>query len=125
MKTYFAVTGMLCLILAAWLSARRLRAQFFGDIAVGTVVGHEARELDDSISYLSVVTYVDAAGKQHQFTSVAGGAAKTPTPGATVTVLYVPSDPAIAYISGFLHMWAAPVALLVLGAAGISSATGA
>jgi hypothetical protein len=122
MKTYLAIFGGLCLMFAAWLSARRLRAHFFGAIALGTVVGHEAREEDDSISYLPVVTYIDAAGKQHRFTSVAGGSARVPARGTTVTVRYLPSDPAVAYLTGFLHMWAAPAALLILGAAGIWSA---
>lgn len=122
MHAYLAVVGGLCLMLAAWLSARRFRAQFFGSVAVGTVVGHEARESDGSISHLPVVMYLDAAGEQHRFTSVAGDVAKTPASGTRVTVRYVPSAPDIAYISGFLHMWSAPVALFVLGVAGISSA---
>ena len=121
MRTYFAIIGVLCLMLAAWLAARRLRAQFFGAVAIGTVVGHEARESDDSISHLPIVIFVDAAGKQHRFTSVAGGVAKTQAPGTRVTVRYLPSVPAIAYVSGFLHMWSAPVALFVLGVAGISA----
>ncbi|MBY0409453.1 MAG: DUF3592 domain-containing protein [Burkholderiaceae bacterium] len=122
MQTYFAVVGVLCLMLAAWLSARRLRAQFFGAVASGTVAGHETRESDDSISYLPVVIYIDAAGKRHQFTSVAGGVTKLPVPGTRVTIRYLPSAPEIAYVSGFLHMWSAPVALFVLGVAGISAA---
>ena len=122
MRTYFAIVGVLCLMLASWLCARRLRAQLSGAVAIGTVVGHEARASDESLFHLPVVLYIDAAGKQHRFTSVAGSVAKTPAPGTQVTVRYLPSAPDIAYLSGFLHMWSAPVALFALGAAGIYSA---
>jgi hypothetical protein len=36
-----------------------------------------------------------------------------------VRVLYLPANPRRAYIDSFLHMWAAPVALALLGAAGL------
>lgn len=119
MKTFFAVIGVLCLLLAAWLWARRLRAQFSGAVAIGTVVGHEARESDDSVFHLPIVSFFDAAGKPRRFTSVAGGIARTPALGTAVTVRYLPASPEVAYIAGFLHMWSAPLALFVLGVAGL------
>ncbi|MFM9835804.1 MAG: DUF3592 domain-containing protein [Methylophilaceae bacterium] len=122
MKIYFAVVGVLFLILAAWLSFRRCRVLFFGAKSIGTVVGHQVRNSEDSIFQIPIVTYMDAMGKEHQFTSVAGGVAKTPATGARVTVRYLPSDPTIVYISSFLHMWAAPLSLIILGVAGVLSA---
>ena len=119
MAVYFAFVGSLCLVLAAWLFARRLRVQFFGAVATGSILGYEIREADDSMFYLPVVTYIDATGKQYQFTSVAGGTTKTPATGTMVTIRYLPSNPRHAYVAGFLPMWAAPLALSVLGAAGV------
>lgn len=119
MVVYLSLVGSICFAIAAWLFARRVRVQFFGLIATGRIVGHETREADDSIFYLPVVIYVDARGNQHQFTSVAGGTAKGKPASTMVTVRYLPENPKQAYVSGFLHMWAAPVALFVLGAVAV------
>ena len=86
MRIYFTTIGVLCLILAIWLCVRRLRAQFCGARAIGTITGYQARESEDSIFNLPVVTFVDAAGVQHKFVSVAGSTAKAPALGMTVTV---------------------------------------
>jgi hypothetical protein len=116
---FLSLVGSICFVLGAWLFARRLRVQFFGLVATGRIVGHETREADDSIFYLPVVIYIDARGKQHQFTSVAGGTSKSKAASTRVTVRYLLENPKQAYVSGFLHMWAAPAALCVLGAVGV------
>lgn len=119
MGAYFIVIGVICLACALWLLVRRLRVLFYGSVARGRVTGHEAREMEDAMSYLPVVIFEDAGGREHRFTSVAGWSVRRPPVGTTVRVRYLPSNPGIAYISSFLHMWAAPFALAVLGGCGV------
>jgi Protein of unknown function (DUF3592) len=120
LKTYFLVVGTMLLVLAMTLFYRRLSAMLQGVSVVGRVVDHEARTIDDSTSYLPVVEFNDAQGKQIRFTSVAGGSGRQPKVGAEVRVRYLRANPKIVYIQSFLHMWAAPVACAVLGLAAIS-----
>ena len=117
MRTYFAVVGVLCLAGAVWLTAWRLRVLLFGMVAQGTVIGHEAREIEESKSYIPVVSFYDQKGVEFRFTAVAGGGRRWPAVGALVPVRYLPSDPGLAYIGSFLHMWAAPLACVALGIA--------
>jgi hypothetical protein len=120
MRIYFALIGAVCLACAFWLLMRRVRVFLYGTATVGRVVAHEARETDESLSYLPVVTFRDANGIERRFTSVAGRSERLPAEGREVRIRYLPSDPKQAYIASFLHMWAAPFALAVLGTAGIS-----
>ena len=115
MKTYLAAVGVAMLILAAILFIRRLSALLRGASALGRVQGHEVRTFDEEVSYLPIVEFTDSRGHLHRFTSVAGGSSRTPVVGATVRVRYLPSNPTVAYIQSFLHMWAAPLACAVLG----------
>ena len=115
MKTYLAAVGIAMLILAAVLFVRRLSALLRGASALGRVQGHEVRTTDEEVSYLPIVEFTDSRGHLHRFTSVAGGSSRTPVVGATVRVRYLPSNPTVAYIQSFLHMWAAPLACAVLG----------
>ena len=93
---------------------RRLIVAKSGTVAVGTVEGHERRDVDDSTFYHPVVQFVDQHGVKRRFTSVAGASSRKPIVGATVKVRYLDSNPEVAFIGGFLHMWAAPMALSVL-----------
>ena len=52
---------------------------------------------------------------RHVNAYLALGLGRTPVVGATVRVRYLPSNPTVAYIQSFLHMWAAPVACALLG----------
>jgi hypothetical protein len=90
-------------------------------VVQGKVVGHEAREIDDTKSYLPVVIFHDQTGTEFRFTSVAGRSTRQPEIGAEVPVRYLPSDPRIAYVGTFLYMWAAPLGTMVLGLAGIAA----
>jgi hypothetical protein len=101
-KAYLAAVGVAMLILAAVLFVRRLSALLCAPI-------------DEEVSYLPIVEFTDSRGHLHRFTSVAGGSSSTPAVGATVRVRYLPSNPTVAYIQSFLHMWAAPLACAVLG----------
>jgi hypothetical protein len=116
---YFGLVGCLCVVFAVWLFVRRLRVQFFGVLTDGFVGGHVIEEMDDSEHLRFTVTYFDAAGNMHQFSSVASMSAKIAIAGTKVSVRYLPSNPEHAYITGFLQMWAAPIALSIMGAAGI------
>jgi len=120
LKTYFVVIGILCLALAAWLVARRLRVCFSGVTTSGRIFLYEKREMDDTTSFHPLIVFSDANGQQHQFTSVAGYSDRKPSEGTEVRISYLPSDPKLAYIATFLHMWAAPLALVVLGCAGVA-----
>ncbi|KLD70588.1 DUF3592 domain-containing protein [Xanthomonas pisi] len=122
MGTYFAAIGMICVVLAAWLGIRRLHVVWSGAMASGTVRGHETRESDGAVFHLPAVSFTDAAGRTHRFTSAACGWGRRLPVGTRVTVRYLPSNPAMAYVAGFLSTWAAALALLVLGVAGVVAA---
>ncbi len=124
MRTLFGVVGLLCLALSIWLAARRIRVRWFGVAVTGRVVDHEKREIDESPTYLPIVAFRDIHGHEHRFTSVAGGSSRSPSQGSDVPVRYLPSDPTVAYVATFLHMWAAPLALAALGVAGIAALWG-
>lgn len=117
-RIYFVVVGLLSLAGAAYLLARRIHVWGWGSTAAGVVVAHQVRQSEDSVFHLPVVSFMDDAGHEHRFTSVAGSTARRPQVGTRVTVRYLPSNPNQAYIDTFLHLWAAPLALVVLGAAG-------
>src|SRR5687767_8394044 len=119
MWLYFAIVAALLIAGAAWLLVRRLAVAANGMSVTGHVVAHETREDEGSLHYLPVVTFIDHHGTQRRFTSVAGGSQPIPPVGAAVTVRFLPEDPSIAYVVSFLHMWAAPVGMFVLGAAAV------
>ncbi len=121
MRIYLVIVGSLCLVASLALMIRRLHVLVGGITAIGTVIGHEARTTDESESFLPMVRFRDQRGTEFEFTSVAGRATRHPRPGSLALVRYLPSNPKIAYIGTFLHMWAAPLALAVLGAAGLAA----
>lgn len=121
LRYYFVIVGLLCLACAAYLLARRLNVWLFGTKTRGVIVAHQVRQSEESTFHLPVVSFVDDAGHERRFTSVAGTTAKSPGVGDLVTVRYLPSNPGHAYIGTFLHMWAAPLALALLGAGGCAA----
>jgi len=108
--------------LAAVLVWHRLGAVLSGGVAEGVVVEHDRREIDDSIGFYPVVSFLDHDGKHQRFTSRAGWNTRRPAVGSTVRVRYLRSNPKVAYIQSFLHLWAAPVALVALAAAALAFA---
>jgi hypothetical protein len=117
MRVYFGALAVLFFVGAVWLGMRRWLVAANGVNATGRVVAHETRSDEDSIYYLPVVVFTDRQGAEHRFTAVAGGSVPRPGVGAAVTVRYLPQRPDdSAFIVSFLHMWAAPLGLLVLGA---------
>lgn len=105
-----------CIACALWLCARRLSLLLSGISTVGRIEAFEAREDEGSLFYLPVVSFTDNLGRAHRFTAVAGSSTRTPRIGSVVTVRYLRGDPGTAFIMSFLHMWAAPLSLAVLGA---------
>jgi hypothetical protein len=122
MRLYFAVIAALLIAGAAWLFVRRVAVAAKGVSVLGRVISHETREDDGTLHYLPVVTFIDHRGTERRFTSVAGGSQPSPPVGAAVTVRFHPEDPGMAYVVSFLHMWAAPLAMFVLGAAAVVAA---
>jgi hypothetical protein len=120
LKLYFLMMGISLLVLGFILFYRRLVA-WKGVTAVGHVAGHELRTIDDSTTYLPIIVFFDQQGKEIRFTSVAGGSAQNPKIETEVRVCYLRSNPEIAYINSFLHMWAAPVACAILGLAAFAA----
>jgi Protein of unknown function (DUF3592) len=121
LKLYFLLMGFSLLALGFVLFYRRFVAWKKGATAVGRVVGHQLRTMDDSTIYLPIIVFFDQQGKEFRFTSVAGGSVQNPKIGTEVRVCYLRSNPEIAYINSFLHMWAAPVACAILGLAAFAA----
>jgi hypothetical protein len=115
MRLYFAFCAAVLIASALWLLLRRLSVAASGRNATGTIVAFETREDDGSLHYLLVVTFTDHRGSSHRFTSVAGSSKQLPPLGSSVTVRYLPQSPERAFIVSFLHMWAAPLGMFVLG----------
>lgn len=88
-----------------------------GGVAQGQVTEHDRREIDDSVGYHPSVYFVDHAGNGRHFTSNAGWSSPSPPIGTRVEVVYLWSDPTVAYIRSFFHLWAGPVAMLAFAVA--------
>ena len=117
MRLYFAIVASMAIAAAAWLFVRRLKVAVKGVRVTGYVVAHEVRVDDGSLCYLPVITFVDHCGMRRRFTSVAGNSRQCPPVDTALTVRFLPDNPNIAFVESFLHMWAAPLAMFVLGAA--------
>jgi hypothetical protein len=115
MRLYFALLTIVLMGGAAVLFVRRWRVARSGVNATGKVVAFETREDEGTPHYLPVVDFVDGEGRSHRFTSVAGSARQHPPMGSLVTVRYLADRPGEVFIVSFLHLWAAPLALFVLG----------
>jgi hypothetical protein len=115
-RTYFGLVSVMFFAGAFWLVARGWLLVANGITVRGRVVTHEKRSAEDSGYYVPVVMFIDRHGSQHRFTATAGWPRPRPAVGTAVTVRYLPQSPDRAVIVSFLHMWAAPLAMLVLGA---------
>jgi len=95
---------------------RRVVVLKSGGRAKGVVTEHERREIDESVGFHPAVFFRDYEGTGHHFISNAGWSHPAPPIGTNVEVVYLSSDPTVAYINSFLHLWAAPVALYAFAA---------
>jgi hypothetical protein len=114
-RIYFALLGVALLAGASWLFYRRWRVALHGARTVGRVVAFEQREDEGSVYFLPVVEFSDAHAVVHRFTAVAGHTEQRPAVGSPIAVHYLAGSPELAFIPSFLHMWAAPLGLFVLG----------
>lgn len=122
MHYYFAIMGIALLGMACWLFWRRLTVLVSGVTTTGRIESHQSSEIDESVSYFPMVSFTDSQGNRQQFRSVAGGSSKTPPIGTEIKVCYARENPKVAFISSFLHMWAAPIGVAVLGIGGLFAA---
>ena len=118
MRAYLGLVGSVLLAAGAWLLFRRIALRLRSAVTQGVIITYETRRTEDGEVYLPVVSFQVEGGGAHQFTSVAGSD-RRPTVGSSVAVRYNRVNPADALIDSFLHYWAAPLGLLVLGAAGV------
>ena len=117
---YFVALGMA--LLACWLAYRRVVAVLSGDSVEGVVTAHERREMDDSVGYHPTVCFVDHTGTERKFTSNSGSSQPKPKIGTRVRVVYLRTNPSVAFIASFFHMWAAPIAFALLAFAALLGA---
>ncbi len=120
MRFDFVAVGTVLIGVSIYLFVRRMVALLFGKSTMGRVEGHVVNSSDDSIAYQPIVTFVDSNGNTHRFTSPAGGSSRYPAVGTEVRVHYLPSNPEIAYVHSFLHMWAAPLGCAILRLAALA-----
>ncbi len=115
MKIYLTLIGIILCLLGVGLVFRRVYTLFAGLSITGTVIDHETSIMDDSTFYLPIIKFVDKEGSEHIFTSRAGGTDTKPNVGDLVSVKYLASNPKIAYINSFLHLWAGSLVCIFLG----------
>ncbi len=115
MKLIFALLSAVFLAGAGWLFVRRCHVALAGLGTVGHVVAHDRREIDDSVFFHPVIEFTDRQQVLRRFTAAAGNDKRHPAIGTPVAVRYLASDPGLAFIASFLHMWAAPFGFLALG----------
>lgn len=120
MKIYLVTVGLLLMAGALHLFWRRLVVIRKGAVSIGIIESYQIRESDNSLYYSPVVTFSDKEQRSHRFTSVAGYGYKKLPEGASVSVRYHPDKPDMAYVNSFLHLWAAPFAMLLMGVASLS-----
>src|SRR5437868_4789215 len=85
----------------------------------GDVIDLEYRRDTSSLSssgvYYPVVNFRTTTGEQHTFHSNTGSSPPSYSIGEAVTVLYDPTNPFDARISGFLSLWLFPLIFSVIG----------
>lgn len=121
LRTYFLLIGVALVVAAIVATTRRLASLLAGETTTGHVVGHYASTIDESTTHHAIVEFRDWTNQTHRFTAGSGGGTRHPPEGATVRVRYQRANPKAAYISTFLHMWAGPLALALLGGAAIAA----
>lgn len=120
-RHYFFLAAFGMTALALWLGRRRVAVLRSGGTERGTVIEHARREVDESVSFHPTVVFTDDTGTTRRFTSNAGWSTPRPAVGTRVKVVYSRTDPNVAYIASFLHLWAAPVALLLMSVVALAA----
>jgi len=120
------VIGIACLLGAVYVGKQSIEFRRHGEVVVGTVQSVDAKLTSDEkgvdYSERAVVSYTPKAGGG-PFTVKTGWATawfSSRKPGDAVAVRYLPKQPEEAREDSLILDWAAPLALLVLGIAGIT-----
>lgn len=117
MNYFLFLCSMVFTVASLWLIKWRLMVFLSGGRAVGQVVGHEERHIDDSFSFHPVFAFLDHAGVQRRITSKAGWSAPRPPIGTKVQIRYHRQNPELAYIDTFYQLWFWPLVLAGFAAA--------
>ena len=120
MKTCFAcmlhlLLGTAFIVFAVVLTFRRVAFWRSGVSTTGVILGHEAHYSEEGVGYAPVIGFKDSEGAHRQFVSSLGSFPKCLVVGASVKVLYSQSNPSMAYIQSFWHIWIEPIFFGVLG----------
>ncbi|CAK0781607.1 DUF3592 domain-containing protein [Gammaproteobacteria bacterium] len=115
MKTYFALMGIACIVFAVAIAFRRFVVWMNGVSTTGKITGHQALTTEDGVGYVPVVEFMDLKGTIHRFVSNTGDFPRRRDVGASVKVLYSQSNPGMAYICSFWHIWVVPITFAALG----------
>ena len=120
MQTYFFAVGLLCAAGGLALLAQRVWFFFTASRATGQVEAvHEREDEEVGLQRVAVINFT-ALGDTVRFRAQRSH----PRVGDLHTVYYAPQNPQQAYVADILGFWAAPVALLVLGAGGLMAGFG-
>lgn len=121
MQTYFLVVGCLCVVGGLVLLVQRVRFFFTAQRALGQV--EEVQVRDDAEmgrQFTAIVNFRTKNGTIVRFRAQR----YRPRVGDLLPVYHAPHDPQHAYVGDILGFWAAPAALLVLGAGGVLAGLG-
>lgn len=116
MQTYFLIVGGLCAAGGLALLVQRVWFFFTASRATGQV--EEVYERDDAEmgrQYTAIINFRAANGETVRFRAHR----YQPRIGDLRLVYYMPHNPRQAYVADILGFWAAPLALLLLGAGGL------
>lgn len=122
LQGYFLLIGLVCFGGGCWLFTRRLSFFIHAGRAEGVIVGVVERpdpEGGDPL-YEAVISFKTTDWRDVQFTASRGNAVRKPECGGRMPVYYNKDQPQEAFVADFIGFWAAPVALWLLGLAGIA-----
>ncbi len=117
---FFLVLGVVFLLVAAVTLVLTLRFVVGAERTTGTVVGL-SRETDSEgdVFFFPTVRFTTSDERTIVFRS-SSGSGSPPRLGDRIDVLYDPDDPQDARLSGFFHLWLAPIVFGFIGAVATS-----
>ncbi len=125
-RGWSVIIGIGCLLGSVYVAERSLEFRRHGEVVVGTVQSVDSKLTSDNegvdYSERSVVSYTPKAGGGPFLVKTGWATAwfSSTKPGDPVAVRYLPKQPEEAREDSLFLDWAAPLALLVLGIAGIA-----
>lgn len=123
LQGYFLLMGLGCFGGGWWLFTRRLSFFMLAGRAQGEIV--DCVEYTDHESggplYDAIISFSTVDGGDVRFTASRGNILRRPQIGALAPVYYNKERPEEAFVADFIGFWAAPIALWLLGLAGIAA----